>query len=94
MPGPLWQHRERYIENSPVFFLDRIQTPLLIIHGQEDTAVSPRQADEVFVGLRRLGKEAVYALYAGEGHEVNGRLANGIDFWNRVITWFDDHLKK
>ncbi len=63
MGGTPWEYRERYIENSPIFFLDRIQTPLLIAHGTSDNTVAPFLADEVFVGLRRLGKEAVYAKY-------------------------------
>jgi dipeptidyl aminopeptidase/acylaminoacyl peptidase len=41
--GTPWDHRSKYIENSPVFFLDRVQTPLLIIHGGSDDAVSSWQ---------------------------------------------------
>src|SRR5439155_4768593 len=68
MGGTPWQFRERYVENSPVFHLDRVETPLLIVHGANDTVVLPFLADEIFVGLRRLGKEVVYAKYQGEGH--------------------------
>src|SRR5262249_39562937 len=68
MGGTPWQFRDRYIENSPIFYLDRVQTPVLIVHGAEDPTVAPFLADEVFVGLRRLGKEVVYAKYQGEGH--------------------------
>jgi dipeptidyl aminopeptidase/acylaminoacyl peptidase len=93
MGGTPWEYRERYIENSPIFFLDRIQTPLLIAHGTSDNTVAPFLADEVFVGLRRLGKEAVYAKYEGEGHGVEA-YANKVDYWNRIIDWFDSHLKQ
>jgi dipeptidyl aminopeptidase/acylaminoacyl peptidase len=93
MLGPPWEHRDRYIENSPIFYLDRIQTPLLLVHGEWDQAVSPRQSEEVFVGLRRLGKQVVYVRYAGEDHwPGTWSSANIIDYWNRVIQWFDDHL--
>jgi len=95
MGGTPWEVRDRYIANSPVFFFDRIQTPLLVIQGAEDVTVAPFLGDEVFVGLRRLGKEVEYARYEGEGHSpLNWRYANQVDFCNRVITWFDTHLKQ
>jgi dipeptidyl aminopeptidase/acylaminoacyl peptidase len=94
MGGTPWDVRDRYIANSPVFFFDRVQTPLLIIHGAEDTTVAPYLGDEVFVDLRRLGKDVEYARYEGEGHSpVNWRYANQVDFCNRVIAWFDKYLK-
>ncbi len=93
MGGTLWEYRERYVENSPVFYLDRVQTPLLIIHGTKDIGVPSFLADEVFVALRRLGKEVVYAKYDGESHQILGH-ANQTDYLNRMIAWFDDHLKK
>lgn len=93
MGGPPWEQTMRYIENSPVFFLDRIETPLLIVHGSEDSVVAPFLGDEVFVGLRRLGKEVEYAKYLEEGHGPSGfRFANQVDFCNRMITWFDKYL--
>jgi dipeptidyl aminopeptidase/acylaminoacyl peptidase len=86
-----WQVRDRYIENSPLFYLDRVETPLLIVQGDLDLITL--QSDEVFVALRRLGKEVVYAKYAGEDHwEGTWSAANAVDYWNRVIAWFDSHL--
>ena len=94
MEGTPWQFRQRYIENSPIFYLDRVQTPLLIVQGELDTTVPHTQAEEIFVGLRRLGKEVVYAKYAGEDHwEGTWSAANAEDYWERVIGWFDQHLK-
>ena len=94
MGGPLWELRARYIENSPWFYLDRVETPLLIVHGGEDTRVPSHNADELFVGLRRLGKEVVYARYDGEDHsELYWSYANRLDYCRRVIAWFDEHLK-
>jgi dipeptidyl aminopeptidase/acylaminoacyl peptidase len=92
MRGSPWEFRERYIENSPIFYLDKVQTPLLIVHGTADTGAAPFLADEVFVGLRRLGKEALYAKYEGEGHGFQ-RYANKVDYWYRAIEWFDKHLQ-
>lgn len=94
MGGTPWQFRERYIQNSPIFFLDRIETPLLIIHGGDDTTVPAFLGDEVFVGLRRLGKEAEYTKYEGEGHSpLYWNYANQLDLSQRILDWFEVHLK-
>ncbi|HKX29493.1 MAG TPA: prolyl oligopeptidase family serine peptidase [Blastocatellia bacterium] len=89
MGATLWEHRERYIENSPIFYLDQVKTPVLIVHGDQDF---PFLADEIFICLRRLKKEVVYARYAGEGHGLV-RYANQIDYCRRMISWFDDKLR-
>jgi dipeptidyl aminopeptidase/acylaminoacyl peptidase len=90
MAGTPWQYRDRYLENSPIFFFDRVTTPVLIVHGGLDRS---QFADEAFVALRRLGKEVTYARYEGEEHWPGtwGR-ANVTDYWDRVIDWFDRHL--
>jgi dipeptidyl aminopeptidase/acylaminoacyl peptidase len=92
--GTPWELRERYIENSPVFYLDRVTTPLLIVQGARDDTVSPFLADEVFVDLRRLGKEAEYTKYIGEGHSPPlWDLPNQLDFCNRMTAWFHRYLR-
>ena len=92
--GTPWKFRDRYIENSPLFYLDKVQTPLLLVHSTQDTEVSQFLTDEVFVGLRSLGKDVVYAVYEGESHwQGTWGYANQVDYANRVIEWFDTHLK-
>jgi dipeptidyl aminopeptidase/acylaminoacyl peptidase len=91
MGGPPWEFPDRYVKNSPVFYLDKIQTPLLINQGGMD--ITPFQSDEVFVGLRRLGKKAVYVRYENEGHGIEF-YSNRVDYWNRLIDWFDSHLNR
>jgi dipeptidyl aminopeptidase/acylaminoacyl peptidase len=94
MGGSPWEFRERYLENSPIFYLDRVKTPLLIIHGSKDDAVPVYLADEVFTGLRRLGKAVTYVRYEGESHwEGSWGYANQIDALQREIAWFDKQLK-
>lgn len=94
MGGTPWEFRDRYIENSPFFYFDRVDTPLLIIHGSNDDAVESTLGDEVFVALRRLGKQVEYAKYHGEGHDPAAwRYSNQVDFSNRVIAWFDKWLR-
>ena len=94
MGGTPWEFRARYIENSPIFYLDRIQTPVLITHGSDDTATLPFLGDELFVDLRRLGKDVEYAKYMGEEHTPSTwSYANQIDVVRRWIAWFDKYLK-
>lgn len=88
-----WEALHRYLDNSPYASLDRVTTPLLIVHGDRDASVPIHQADQIFVGLRRLGREVEYARYAGEGH-VPGRWshANQLDYLTRMMAWFDRYL--
>jgi dipeptidyl aminopeptidase/acylaminoacyl peptidase len=73
--------------------LDRVSTPVLIVHGALDDAVPAAKADELFVGLRRLGKEADCIRYEGEGHwHGSWGHANVVDYWKRVLEWFDQHI--
>jgi dipeptidyl aminopeptidase/acylaminoacyl peptidase len=90
----LWQNREKYVENSPLFYLDQTQTPVLIIHGDADSTVAPFLGDEIFVALRRLGKQVEYAKYHGENHGPMGwSFDNQVDLCNRMVAWFDKYLK-
>lgn len=90
--GSLWEARDRYIDNSPVFFADRIHTPLLIIHGDDDGAVPWYQSIELYLALRRLGKEAVFLQYRGEDHHP-ATYANKLDWAMKMKEYFDHYLK-
>lgn len=92
--GSLWTNRSSFIENSPVFYLDKVETPLLILQGTNDDATAPFHSDQVFVFLRSLGKDVEYAKYKGEVHAPTlWSYPNQIDFLNRTIAWFDRWLK-
>ncbi|MEL7498670.1 MAG: prolyl oligopeptidase family serine peptidase [Planctomycetota bacterium] len=88
----LWSARDKYIANSPVFFADKVNTPLLILHNDEDGAVPWYQGIELFVALRRLEKPAWLLNYNGDPHWVMGD-ANRIDFAKRMQQFFDHYLK-
>jgi dipeptidyl aminopeptidase/acylaminoacyl peptidase len=94
MGGTLWEKREGYIENSPIFYLDRVQTPILLVCGSRDSS-APVEAGAVFVGLRRLGRKVELRRYEGEDHWP-GRWSEASyrDLCERVLAWFDEHLKR
>ncbi len=56
--GSLWEKPLHFIENSPIFFADKIQTPLLLLHNDADGAVPWYQGIEMYLAMRRLGKPA------------------------------------
>ncbi len=94
MGGSPWKYRERYLENSPVFYLDRVKTPLLIIQGTEDPSGKDVYSNEIFMNLRRLGKEATYLKYRGASHTISSfTYSEQVDVMQRLLTWFDSHLK-
>jgi dipeptidyl aminopeptidase/acylaminoacyl peptidase len=90
--GSLWEYPERYIENSPLFFADRIETPVLMMSNDNDGAVPWYQGIEMFVALRRLGKEAYLINYNGDGHNPRKR-ANQLDIDRRMQQFFAHHLR-
>lgn len=90
--GTLWNRKRTFIDNSPIFFLNRVQTPLLLTHGSNDS-VAPELSEAVFVALRRLGKEVKYIKYQGENHyEATWGYANQADFLREMIDWFEYHI--
>lgn len=88
--GPPWEQGTRYHENSAVLRADKVETPLMLIHGELDS-VPIQQAEEFFTALFRQDKRAVLVRYAGEGHEIDGR-ANVLDLWRRVADWLGESM--
>ena len=90
--GTLWDSRDLYIENSPVFFADKVETPLMIMHNDNDGAVPWYQGIEYFVALRRLNKPVWLINYNGDSHNLMKK-PNMIDLSIRLSQFFDHYLK-
>ena len=91
--GTIWQRRDVYLNNSPIYDLERVSTPLLIVHGEGETTVPVFLANEVFASLQRLGREVELARYADENHnEAIWSHANQRDYATRMLDWFTGHL--
>ncbi|MDN3205876.1 alpha/beta hydrolase family protein [Algoriphagus sediminis] len=90
--GTPWEYPARYVENSPIFNIDKINTPLLIMHNDEDGHVPWYQGIEFFVALRRLQKPSWFLNYNGEPHWPLKR-QNRKDFNVRMAQFFDHYLK-
>jgi dipeptidyl aminopeptidase/acylaminoacyl peptidase len=90
--GTLWEYPMRFLENSPLFNLNRVQTPILSIHNDADDAVPWYQGIEYYLGLRRLNKEVYLFNYNGEPHNLRRR-PNQKDYTRRLQEFFDHFLK-
>lgn len=86
-----WQDVGRYVRNSPWFYVERVQTPLLIIQGDLDY-VAIQQGEQFFTALHRQGKRARFARYWGEDHVFQSP-ANIRDMWQQIYAWLDEHLR-
>ncbi|WP_339868255.1 prolyl oligopeptidase family serine peptidase [uncultured Algoriphagus sp.] len=90
--GTLWEKPVYYIENSPLFFMDRVKTPVLIMHNDEDGSVPWYQGIEMFMALKRLHQPAWLLQYNGEDHNLVQR-KNRKDLSIRLSQFFDHYLK-
>lgn len=87
-----WSSPLRYLENSPLFTMDKVQTPILIMHNDADGHVPWYQGIEYFVAMKRLGKPCWLLNYTGEPHWPTN-MANRIDFQRRMFQFFNHYLK-
>lgn len=90
--GTLWDAQHRFIENSPLFTAYKVETPLLILHNDEDGAVPWEEGIQLFVALRRLDKPTWLVNYNGQGHGVSGRFPQ-LDWTIRMQQFFDHYLQ-
>lgn len=90
--APPWERSLQYIENSPIFWAEKVRTPYLTIHNDEDDAVPWYQGIEFFTALRRLGKEAYMLNYNGEKHGLRER--ENQKHWTVHLDEFFDHYLK
>ena len=90
----IWEAPHTYIEMSPFFRADQIDTPLLLYHGGDDnnTGTFPVQSRRMIHALTTLGKTAVLYEYPYESHTPRA-MANKLDMWARFIGWFDKYVK-
>jgi dipeptidyl aminopeptidase/acylaminoacyl peptidase len=87
-----WNRRDIYVDQSPLFNANRIVTPLLLIHGSDDTNVPPGESDQMFTALKLLGKKVEYIRVEGQNHAIMDYKKR--DLWSKTImAWFDRYLK-
>lgn len=92
MGKSLYEDKEAYLINSPIWFADQITTPLLSWTGLEDRQVDYNQSFELYMAMRRLGKEHVLLAFPEEEHAISDP-ARDKDLTIKIQQWFDTYLK-
>jgi dipeptidyl aminopeptidase/acylaminoacyl peptidase len=88
----LWEDWQFFLERSPIYYVQQARTPLLILHGKDDTRVPPSQSAELYRHLKTLGRVPVRLVYyPGEGHG-NRKAAARLDYNLRMMQWFEHYL--
>ena len=87
-----WLAPDKYVANSTVMQIHRLNTPVMFMVGDSDANVNWSQGVEYYNAARRAGKEFVLLVYENEGHSLS-RKKNQIDYQQRILKWFDYHLK-
>ncbi len=89
--GNLIDSLDAYISNSPVFFADKINTPLLIMFGDIDDAVPWQQGIELYLACRRYNKDCIMLQYENEPHHLK-KYANKLDYTIKMKQFFDHYV--
>lgn len=90
-PDPWWDDWDNFVENSPIFNMENMNTPLLVEFGTDDGAVDFNQGVEIYNTLRRMQKPFVMLVYEGENHGL-AREENQIDYATRAFEWHEHYL--
>jgi dipeptidyl aminopeptidase/acylaminoacyl peptidase len=88
--GPPWGKADLYRAGSPIFSADKVQTPLMLIHGDLDY-IPIQQDEEFFTALFRQDKRVRFVRYHGEWHTIANR-SNVLDLWQRIADWLSETM--
>ena len=94
--GDPWSAEEKLLNDSPLRYVPRVETPLMLVHSMEDYRCWMVEGIQFFTALKRLGKEAELVLFPGENHDLSrvGKPKHRVARLNSYIRWFDKHLKR
>lgn len=89
-----WENPALYAEVSPLTHAAKVQTPLLLIHCEQDLRCTMEQAEQFFTALQRMGKQVKLARVPGEGHAMTraGTISHRMENLRLILDWFDEHL--
>jgi dipeptidyl aminopeptidase/acylaminoacyl peptidase len=95
LQGLLHDQIERYWQLSPLAHVTKVNTPILILHGEQDLRCPQEQAEQWFISLRRLGKTAEFVRFPEESHDLSrsGRPDRRLLRLGQIVGWFDRFLK-
>lgn len=88
-----WNNKELYVGQSPLFYADKINTPLLLLTGDDDTNVPPGESIQMYTALKLLGKPVELVLVKGENHHIL-TYSKRKEWHNAIMAWWDRYLKE
>ncbi len=92
--GTPWSDTEKLLHHSPISYVESMTTPLLIIHNEQDLRCPIEQAEQLFVFLKKLGRQVAFVRIPGEDHNLSrtGKPSRRLARLHHLIGWFDTHL--
>ena len=88
-----WNNKDLYVDQSPLFNADKVNTPILLLHGKSDTNVPPGESRQFYTALKLLNKDVELIEIDNQNHHI-------VDYRKRImwqetiLAWFDKNLKK
>jgi dipeptidyl aminopeptidase/acylaminoacyl peptidase len=92
--GPMWEHVDEWLQMSPATYAREIETPLLVVHSENDLRCNVEQGEHLFTLLRLLGKEVEMLRFPGESHELSrsGSPVHRVQRFEAILEWFGRYL--
>ena len=90
-----WEDPDLYRRYSPISYVQNIQTPVLILHSEEDYRCPIEQGEQLFVALKQLRREVLFVRFPGENHDLsrNGKPSHRVQRFEHILAWFQRHLQ-
>ncbi|MGN6811444.1 MAG: S9 family peptidase [Thermomicrobiales bacterium] len=92
--GPPWKNLQFYLDRSPLMHVEKVVTPLLIIHSERDLRCPIEQGEQFFAALKYLRRTVEFVRFPDEGHELSrsGQPLHRLERLNRIVDWFARYL--
>lgn len=87
-----WERPEAYARQSPVTYAERMQTPTLVYHGDEDRRVPLEQSEQLYMALKHRKVPTQFIRYPREAHGI-AEYPHRLDLLERMLEWFDRYVK-
>ncbi|WHY73500.1 S9 family peptidase [Fictibacillus enclensis] len=90
----VWEDPEKLWQHSPLRLSSKVETPLLILHGEEDFRCPIEQGEQLFIALKQQGKPVKFVRFPKSDHNLsrNGDPGLRVNRLQYIVSWFDDHL--
>lgn len=90
-----WENLERYMQMSPIRYVQNMHTPLLILHSEQDLRCNIEQAEQLFAALKYMGREVLFVRFEGQSHGLSrgGHPKLRLERLRHILGWFEKHLQ-